>query len=264
MGLLATGYAPSKTYAEYTRLGCEDVGIEFVLKEVHRTNIEQAIESANQDKDIHGIIIYYPIFGSSQDNYIKDLVDYRKDIEGLNTFWLRRLYSNERFMNELHTMKAILPCTPLAVMKMLEEAKAFGPDAKQHLKDKTVTIFNRSEVVGRPLASMMANDGAKVYSFDISGPLLVTKEHVDESKISRADALKESDIIITGVPSRDFPMIEAQEIGDDVVCLNFSTVKNFTVEAKEKAKVFVPRVGPMTVTMALRNTLRLYNNYHGS
>ena len=40
------------------------------------------------------------------------------------------------------------------------------------LEGRTVAIFNRSEVVGRPLASMMAHDGARVFSFDVGGPLL--------------------------------------------------------------------------------------------
>jgi methylenetetrahydrofolate dehydrogenase (NADP+)/methenyltetrahydrofolate cyclohydrolase len=44
------------------------------------------------------------------------------------------------------------------------------------------------------------------------------------------------------------------------VCLNFSTVANFSDDAVAQAAVFIPRVGPMTVTMALRNTVRLYRN----
>ena len=42
--------------------------------------------------------------------------------------------------------------------------------------------------------------------------------------------------------------------------MNFSTYKNFEEEVVGKAGVFIPRVGPMTVTMALRNTVRLYLN----
>ena len=55
---------------------------------------------------------------------------------------------------------------------------------------------------------------------------------------------------------------ESDEISDNTVCLNFSTFKNFSNSAQEKARIFVPRVGPLTVTMALRNTLRLYHDYH--
>jgi methylenetetrahydrofolate dehydrogenase (NADP+)/methenyltetrahydrofolate cyclohydrolase len=127
---------------------------------------------------------------------------------------------------------------------------------------KTVTIFNRSEVVGRPLASMLANDGARVFSFDISGPLLFEKGHVAETTVSREEALSASQVVITGVPSRDFPLVRAREIGPGAVCINVSTLKNFADDITSKAAVMVPRVGPMTVAMALRNTLRLYDNYH--
>ncbi len=123
-------------------------------------------------------------------------------------------------------------------------------------------MFNRSDVVGRPLASMLANDGAEVYSFDIEGPLLFRAERQEPTGISRAEALAAADIVITGVPSRAFPLVSAAEVRLGAVCVNFSTLKNFADDIEEKASVFIPRVGPMTVAMGLRNTLRLYENFH--
>jgi methylenetetrahydrofolate dehydrogenase (NADP+)/methenyltetrahydrofolate cyclohydrolase len=83
---------------------------------------------------------------------------------------------------------------------------------------------------------------------------------VEETRVGRAEALATADIVVTGVPSRDFPLVSAAELKPGAVCLNFSTLKNFHEDVVEKAGVFIPRVGPMTVTMALRNTLRLYRN----
>ena len=71
-------------------------------------------------------------------------------------------------------------------------------------------------------------------------------------------------VVVTGVPDKAFQLVSADELSPDAVCINFSTIKNFTDEAAEQARVFIPRVGPMTVTMALRNTLRLFNSYHQS
>lgn len=261
VGLLATDAAPSRTYADYTRIGCEDVGARFELREIPRLELEAAIEAANADERVHGIIVYYPIFGVDRDGYLKDLVDPRKDIEGLNTSWLRKLYHDERFVDAERTKKAILPCTPLAVLKLLDAVGCFAADPPP-LRGKKITIFNRSEVVGRPLACMLANDGAEVTSFDLDGPLRFEKGHEVETQITRAEALAGADIVITGVPSRQFPLVRASELREGVVCVNFSTLKNFADDIEEKASVFIPRVGPMTVTMALRNTLRLYENYH--
>ena len=256
----AAATSPSATYAEYTQRGCSEVGIAFDLRRPARLSMEAAIDQANRDPDVDGIIVYYPVFGGERDGYIKDLVSEHKDIEGLNSYWARKLYHNERFLDPSQRRKAILPCTPLAIIKLLEAA-AHGPWIRpQPLVGKTVTIFNRSEVVGRPLARMLANDGALVYSFDVSGPLEFTGDAVRETSVSRADALRCSDLVITGVPSRDFPLVDAPDIRTGITCLNFSTFRNFTAAAQEKSGVFIPRVGPMTVAMALRNTLRLTEN----
>ncbi len=260
-GFLSTESSPSVTYANYTRIGCDDVGIEFTLHHENRLALEKKIDEANNDPKVHGIFVYYPIFGTDHDRYIKDLVDHRKDIEGMNSFWVRNLYHDNRFVENDPAKKAILPCTPLAIVKLVEIAGFFEAN-QTPLQGKKITVFNRSEVVGRPLASMLANDGADVFSFDIDGPLLFKKGSIEETKFSRQEALAQSDIVITGVPSREFPLVTAKEIKQGALCINFSTLKNFSDDVMGKAGTFVPRVGPMTVTMALRNTLRLYNNFH--
>jgi methylenetetrahydrofolate dehydrogenase (NADP+) / methenyltetrahydrofolate cyclohydrolase len=266
VGFLSAEHGPSKTYADYTRKGCDDVGVRFDLRQTGRLEMEDAIIEANGDPRVHGIIVYYPVFGTEHDTYLRDLVEPSKDVEGLHSFWARCLYTNRRFIDGAGRKKAILPCTPLAILKLLEAAGAFAA-APHPLAGKRVTIFNRSEVVGRPLASMMANDGAEVTSFDIDGAQAfsprfghTTGHVVRESRVDRASALASADIIITGVPSRDFELVRRDEIKQGAICLNFSTAKNFSDDVVEKAAVFIPRVGPMTVTMALRNTLRLYRN----
>lgn len=262
VGFLSSEYAPSVTYANYTKVGCDDVGIRFEIRKESKFDVENEILAAGDDRNVHGILVYYPIFGTERDAYIKDAVIHSKDIEGLHSYWARKLYRNDRYIDEQKTKQAILPCTPLAIVKLLEAAEVFDRSRARPLEGKTVTIFNRSEVVGRPLASMLANDGALVYSFDIDGPLLVSDGQSEETEITRRDALAQSDIVVTGVPSRAFPLVEGSEIKAGATCINFSTLKNFDDSIMDKAATFIPRVGPMTVTMALRNTLRLYHNYH--
>jgi methylenetetrahydrofolate dehydrogenase (NADP+)/methenyltetrahydrofolate cyclohydrolase len=266
VGFLSTEHGPSATYAEYTRKGCEDVGVRFDLRHVRRLDVEDAILAANVDPRVHGILIYYPVFGTQQDTYLRDLVDAAKDVEGLHSFWARCLYANRRFLDDAKTKKAILPCTPLAILKLLDAAGASRLGDVRPFAGKHACVFNRSEVVGRPLASMLANDGAEVVSFDVDGPQLFSparEEHahrVEETAIDRRAALARADIVITGVPSREFPLVRAEEIKAGAVCLNFSTMKNFADDVPAKASTFCPRVGPMTVTMALRNTVRLHKS----
>ncbi len=266
VGFLAADHGPSATYAEYTRRGCDDVGVKFDLRQVLRLDAEAAVIDANADPRVHGIFIYYPVFGTEQDVYLRDLVDPGKDVEGLHSFWARCLYANKRFIDDAKTKKAILPCTPLAILKLLDEAQVSRVGETRPLAGIRAVVFNRSEVVGRPLASMMANDGAEVVSFDVDGAQLFEPAREDgahtvkESAIDRASALARADVVITGVPSRAFPLVRADEIRESAACLNFSTLKNFEDDVPQRARVFVPRVGPMTVTMALRNAVRLYRN----
>jgi methylenetetrahydrofolate dehydrogenase (NADP+)/methenyltetrahydrofolate cyclohydrolase len=262
-GFLAADSGPSATYAEYTRRACDDVGVRFDLRHVARLDAERALVEANEDPGVHGIFVYYPIFGTQQDTYLRDRVLPEKDVEGLHSFWASCLYANRRYVDEAHTRKAILPCTPLAIVKLLEAAGVAR--SSRSLEDRPLAglracVFNRSEVVGRPLAAMLANDGADVSSFDIDGAQRFTASGVEETTLDRAAALAAADIVITGVPSRSFPLVAAREIKAGAVCLNFSTLKNFDPDIVDKASVWIPRVGPMTVTMALRNTLRLFKS----
>lgn len=262
VGFLTGDYGPSHTYANYTKEACQALGIIYELRQVPRLEIEKAVAEANEDSSVHGIMLYYPIFGNEQDRYLKDIVDYRKDIEGLNSFWIRKLYQNERLIDGGQMSgKAVVPCTPLAILKILEANGAYGSSGTQAAEYKTVTIFNRSEVVGRPLAMMMSNDGARVYSFDVQGPLLYEKGKASEMNITRAQALRESDVVIAGVPSKTFPKIRLDEVSSYATCLNFATIKNFESAIEKKAHLFIPRVGPVTVSICMRNTLRLYRTY---
>ena len=68
--------------------------------------------------------------------------------------------------------------------------------------------------------------------------------------------------VITGVPSREFKLVRADELKTGVTCISFSTIKNFADDVDDKAAQLLPRVGPITVAMLLRNTLRLYRNFH--
>jgi methylenetetrahydrofolate dehydrogenase (NADP+)/methenyltetrahydrofolate cyclohydrolase len=262
-GILATSDPASITYANYTRSSCEEVGISFNLITVEPESVKQLIDEINRDSTIHGIFIYYPIWNDARDAEFRDLMSPKKDLEGLTSFWIKKLYANDRFDGDHKQFKAILPCTPLAIIKILAQTEAYMPYGLP-FKGQTITVFNRSEVVGKPLAYMLSNDGARVYSFDINGGVVIdlAASQKEDVFVTREKALKESDVVITGVPSRNFDKIKAEELKEGAICLNFSSIQNFTPEAQEAAGLYIPRVGPMTVAICMRNTLQLYRNYH--
>lgn len=177
------------------------------------------------------------------------------------------MYQNIRFLDAPHnTQKSILPCTPLAVVKVLEHLQIYNSVLPygNRLYGKTITVFNRSEVVGRPLAALLANDGATVYSCDLDGVKLFTRgkgikkihhEVHDMEGMKNDECLPKSDVVISGVPGEKFK-INTELIRDGAVCINFSSQKNFDGPAvKEKASIYVPSIGKVTIAVLLRNLL---------
>ena len=141
-------------------------------------------------------------------------------------------------------------------------------------------MINRSEVVGRPLAALLANDGANVYSVDING---VQQFHRGEGLRKRRhevtekpgwtleDCLPVSDVVISGVPGEKYK-VPLNLLRQGAVCINFSSERvsidyaeiqilklidyqNFSPEVKEKASIYVPAIGKVTIVVLLRNLL---------
>ncbi|MBL6691610.1 MAG: bifunctional methylenetetrahydrofolate dehydrogenase/methenyltetrahydrofolate cyclohydrolase [Pseudomonadales bacterium] len=260
-GFIASEDKPSIAYANATKRVFDDAGFHYHLRQVQRLELEKEILAANENPDVHGIFVYFPVFANQEDDYLRNLVHYTKDIEAGSLYWTRKLTANDRLANgEDSNKKALIPCTPLAIVKILDDIGEYG-SGERPINDKTVTIFNRSEVIGRPLAVMMSNDGARIYSFDENGPLMFRDGQPEETSVTRSEALAQSNIVITGVPDKSF-CITANEVNEDTVCVNFSSEKNFEEAVAQKVRVFVPRVGPMTVAMCMRNTIRLFRNFH--
>lgn len=179
--------------------------------------------------------MYYPIFGSRQDQYVQQIADVRKDVEGLSHRYVFKLYHNERFLDDNLGQKSLLPCTPLAVLKILDYLRVYNSILPygNRLFGKSITVVNRSETVGRPLAALLANDGASVYSVDVTGVQQFTRgegirkcrhEVVEKEGWSLEKCLPFSDVVICGVPKDSFKL-PTKLLKEGAVCINFSTEK---------------------------------------
>lgn len=67
-----------------------------------------------------------------------------------------------------------------------------------------------------------------------------------------------SDIVITGVPTPSYK-VPTRLLREGVIAINFSAFKNFEDNIKEKASIYVPTVGKITIAMLERNLLKLYD-----
>ncbi|PHH68857.1 hypothetical protein CDD82_227 [Ophiocordyceps australis] len=261
-------------YAHWSQKTCQENDFAFDLRTVDKDLLEEELIKANDDDSVDGIIVYYPIFpqNPSHDQYVQETVDLSKDVEGMSHKHLQNMYHNVRFLDPPQNhKKSILPCTPLAVVKILEYLSIYNPILApgNRLFGKTITVINRSEVNGRPLAALLANDGAVVYSVDLSGVQLFTRgqgiKHPrhrveDKHEWSLKECLPLSDVVIGGVPVESYK-VPTHLIRDGAVCINFSSYKNFDGPAiKEKASIYVPSVGKVTIAVLLRNLVRLIAN----
>lgn len=119
-------------------------------------------------------------------------------------------------------------------------------------------------MVGRPLAALLANDGAKVYSVDVNDVLEFhrgdkqMKHYVSDTHYALDDVLPRSDVVITGVPGQAFK-IATHKLKKGVIAINFSSQNNFTEDVVDRARMYVPSIGKVTIAMLQRNLLRLYN-----
>ncbi|KAL8766710.1 MAG: hypothetical protein Q9209_006579 [Squamulea sp. 1 TL-2023] len=222
-------------YVDWTRKTCNENGFSFSLLKVYREEIERHILAANENDDVDGIIVYYPVFNSRQDQYLQQLIDVKKDVEGLSHRYVFNMYQNIRFLDEQKLQKSILPCTPLAIVKILEYLKVYNTILPygNRLFGHSITIVNRSEVVGRPLAALLANDGACVYSVDITDVQQFTrgkgikKDRYDVVELdgwTLKDCVPLSDVVISGVPGDAFKF-PTHLLKEGAICINFSTEK---------------------------------------
>lgn len=109
--------------------------------------LKNTIEKLNADNLVDGIIVQLPFYQIS-DDYISSLIDQKKDVDG---FSLQNLGATVRGNFN------IAPCTPLGAMEFLKYC-----DIK--ISGKVCCIVGRSNILGKPLANMLINEGGTVIS----------------------------------------------------------------------------------------------------
>jgi methylenetetrahydrofolate dehydrogenase (NAD+) len=252
----------AQVYADHVQQTLREDGIEYQHVECPGKTPEsilQAIHELNQDESMTGILVYYPIFHQpgptrdastgvyykTWDDKLRDTVCPTKDVEGLHHHWKHN--GGQPQPPPMH-----LPCTALAVTKILERYHA------PCMKHQTVTIVNRSEIFGKPLATVLAWKGATVYSVDEHSILTFPSNgRVQKCHYSLERCLQESTIVVTGVPHPDFSLpLQAIRQEETVTIVNVSEYENVPEDLVQCN--FVPHVGKVTVAALEHNLIRLH------
>ena len=98
-------------------------------------------------------------------------------------------------------------------------------ESLQGMAGKVCAVVNRSEVVGRPLAAMLANDGATVYSIDIDSIYVMRRGSMTRTDVTPEEAVGKADIVVLGVPSPKYKLPVSQ-LKPGAIVVNVSGFKN--------------------------------------
>ncbi|MBI5199866.1 MAG: bifunctional 5,10-methylene-tetrahydrofolate dehydrogenase/5,10-methylene-tetrahydrofolate cyclohydrolase, partial [Nitrospirae bacterium] len=130
----------SKVYVRNKRKACEEVGIyseeHKIPAETSQAYLLKLVNSLNNDKKIHGILIQLPLPRHINSEIILEAVSPLKDVDGFHPYNLGRLVIGDPIFT---------PCTPSGVMEMFEYYKI-------PLEGKNAVVVGRSNIVGKPMA----------------------------------------------------------------------------------------------------------------
>lgn len=220
---------------------CNEMGINSIYKkydDIDEENLIKEIKKFNNDSSINGILVQLPLPDSFNTKKVINSISYKKDVDGLTSINLGKLYNNE---------ESIIPCTAKGIMKLLDYYNVL-------LEGKKVSIVGRSNLVGIPLFKLLLDRNCTV-----------TMCHSKTKDLK--SILKESDIIISATGKKGLITRDMVKEGTVVIDVGISRIENKIYgdvcfdEVEERASLItkVPGgVGPMTVICLMENTLDCY------
>ncbi len=233
----------SVAYVNMKTKACKNVGISGELlrfpKDISQASLLDEITVLNADVGVDGILVQLPLPKHINALEILKAIDPTKDVDGFHPLNVGKIQCR---------LDGFSPATPLGVMELLQ---AYDIE----VKGKNVAIIGASNIVGKPLASLMLNADATIsvchiFTKDIS---VYTKDAdivcvaVGKPNLITADMIKQGAIIVDiGINRLDSGAL----VGD----VDFENVS-------KKASFITPvpgGVGPMTIVSLLRNTIKAY------
>jgi 5,10-methylene-tetrahydrofolate dehydrogenase/methenyl tetrahydrofolate cyclohydrolase len=239
----------SQVYVRMKQKACDKAGIEsfgYKLPETaSQQEVEELVRELNANPKVHGILVQLPLPKGLDEEKVLNSISIEKDVDGFHPLNIGRLAQKGR-------EPLFVPCTPDGVIYLLDKT---GVD----LEGAKAMVLGRSNIVGMPVALLLVGRNATVticHSRTKDLPAVCREAEVliaavGRPEMVRGDWVKPGAVVIdVGVNRVDDPSREKgyRLVGD----VAFE-------EVKEVASAITPvpgGVGPMTIAMLLRNTLR--------
>ncbi|MBF0628310.1 MAG: bifunctional methylenetetrahydrofolate dehydrogenase/methenyltetrahydrofolate cyclohydrolase FolD [Magnetococcales bacterium] len=249
LAVIIVGNDPaSKVYVRMKRQACENAGIASFHHELPGDVTEGAlldlIHRLNADPAVHGILTQLPLPPHISERAILEAISPFKDVDGFHPYNVGMLSIGEPLFP---------PCTPFGVMELL---RIEGIDPKS----KHVVVVGRSNIVGKPMALLMLAAHATVtvcHSRSADLPGLVGSADILVAAVGRPKMIP-GDWIRAGAVVID---VGTNRLPDGSLCGDVDFVS-----AAERASAITPSpggVGPMTIAMLLKNTVKSARRAHG-
>lgn len=258
LGTILVGSDPgSVKYVAGKHADCAEIGVTSIKRELPADatfdQIAAAVNELNADPACTGYIVQLPLPKGIDENAVIDLIDPKKDADGMHPYNLGELVLHPR--GEIATP---LPCTPRGVIELLG---AYDID----LNGKEVCVLGRGITIGRTIGLMLTRKEVNA---------TVTLCHTGTRDVR--DHMRRADVIVAAMGSAAF--VKPDDIKEGAVLVDVGVSRVFDEEAGryrvrgdidkacyEKASAYTPNpggVGPMTRAMLLENVVEMAERWH--
>lgn len=246
LAVILVGADPaSQIYVENKRKSCEETGIFSKSFDLPTSTTEsellELIAQLNKDDAIDGILVQLPLPEHIDSTKVIEAITPNKDVDGFHP------YNVGRLCQRIPTLRS---CTPYGIVELLESTGV-------NVRGKNAVIVGASNIVGRPMSMELLMLGCTV---------TVTHRFTENLE----SYLKQADLVVVAAGKPNLVKGEWIKEGAIVIDVGINRVGGKIVGdvefeiAKEKASFITPvpgGVGPMTVAMLMKNTLKAYESH---
>lgn len=239
----------SATYVRMKQKACEELGMVSyhhpLPGDATQEEVEALVRELNADPKVNGILVQLPLPDHLNEEKVLQAIDITKDVDGFHPVNIGRLAQKGR-------EPLFVPCTPYGVIYLLKEAGV-------QISGANAVVLGRSNIVGMPAALLLVRENATV-----------TIVHSRTQNIP--EVVRQADIVVAAIGKMEFVRGDWLKPGAAVIDVGINSKPDATrkrgyrlvgdvnfEEAREVAGWITPvpgGVGPMTIAMLMRNTLR--------
>lgn len=247
----------SKVYVGSKVRACEETGIGSIKIEMESDATEQQlldeIDKLNRDVNVHGILVQLPLPHHMDEERVIERIDPAKDVDGFHPENVGKLSIG---------IDCLTPCTPSGIPELIIRSGI-------SMSGKHAVVIGRSNIVGKPMMNILVQKGDKANC-------TVTCCHSGTDHL--ANFTRQADILIAAIGVPEFLTADMVKEGATVIDVGINRVEDLEHsrgyrlvgdvdfdDVKDVAGAITPvpgGVGPMTVAMLMKNTIKAARMIH--